>query len=181
MPSIVSRIWSRVPKDLMSCLPENSLTYLSSIKGIARITSPRFPDAVHHEPGTGLAYAQIPVKFHAGNRFEGCNAEINADCPLSHGNVGSGHRCSGPDTEIGSAGLAPVRHWFGIGNFPGFITAALGTCSFPVRPDTIFKPFNSGFLGWKHIHHLNDGNSFSVGFSCCFLNFQSPLSVMLHL
>ena len=142
------------------------------------ITCPCFPDAVHHELGTWLGNSQVPVQLHAGNRLEGSDAKVNADCPLSHGNIRSGHRGSGANTEIGSAGLAPVWHRLGIGNFPCFITATLGTGSFSVGPDAILKPFNSGFLGRKHVHHLDKGKSFPIGFSGGFLHFQSPLFVM---
>lgn len=159
--------------------PEKGFVNLHrTIKGIARIASPRFPDAVHHEPGTGLADSQVPVQFHAGYRLEGCDAEINGNGPLPQGDSGILHRRSCADAEIGSAGCAPIRHFPVTGRL-GVNAPAFWTGSVSQWPETILKPFNCGLLGGKHVHHLNKGKTFSVGFSGCFLHFKSPNSIMV--
>lgn len=71
------------------------------------------------------------------------------------------------DAEILAAVCAPVRHGLPLGNLTGLSRTAMSAAPL-VIPQSALKPFGGHFLIGKHIHKLNNGDAFSVGFSCCF-------------
>ena len=59
---------------------------------------------------------------------------------------------------------APVRQRLGVRHFPCVDQAAFPAVS-PIGPNDRLKPFRRGFLRRKHLHHLNQRQTFAMGFS----------------
>ncbi|MYB35771.1 MAG: hypothetical protein F4X92_11800 [Gammaproteobacteria bacterium] len=65
---------------------------------------------MNHAVRLGNLY--IPMQLHAGNRFEGSEAEVNGNAPFLQGDIRLLERDTCPDRKTGSAIGALVRHRF---------------------------------------------------------------------
>ena len=125
---------------------------------------PSLPDAVEHEPGGGLADADITVELHAGNALEAGQFQVDGNGPFAQGNLGVSQCRPGSDAKVLPAVGAPVRHGFSVGSLFGPHASTMAAAPIPV-PELIFKPFGrSRFIG-EHFQQLNDRNALSVCFS----------------
>ena len=128
-----------------------------------------------------LADAKIPVKLHAGNRLEACQAEVDADGPFAHGDVGPRHWRSRPDAELGPAIRAPVWHGLGVRNLAGIDASALPAMAFAVRPYAFLKPLGGRVVRGEHVPHLDQGYAFAMGHFGGLVYCEAPLAGALYM
>ena len=125
--------------------------------------APCFPNAVQHEPRRRLRNANIPMQLHGRNRLQAGKAQVDRDGPLAQRDIGTSNRRSGANAEIGPAIRAPVGHRLGVGNVPRVNASAFPAVA-PVAPNDGFEPRRRlRFIG-KHVRHLNQRQTFAVGF-----------------
>ena len=137
------------------------------------IAAPGFPDTVENEPRRRLRYTDVAFQLHRRNRLEGGQAQVDRDPPLPKRDFRPLHGGARLDAEVGPAIRAPIGH-LGMAGFTGAERSAFGAVA-TVRPDHRFKPLRGGFLARKQVHQLDDGKSFAVRFSGCFLrHFRYP-------
>ena len=147
--------------------------YWAVERAFAVTVSPSLTYAVQHEPRRRLGDTDIAFQLHGRDRFKVGQAEVNRNRPLAHRDFRPLHGGARLDAEIGPAIRAPIRH-LGMAGFTGAERSAFGAVA-TVRPDHRFKPRGRRFLGREHVHQLNDGKSFAVGFTrCVFRHFRSP-------
>ena len=179
------RFADRSPARIFQCLPfgvrhipplpskVGFINFRRAVERLAVILTPGFPDTMDHEPGGGLRNADVPVKLHRRNRFEGSQDQVDRNSPFAERNFGCLHRGVGFDAEILAAIGTAVRHIFMLG-FVGSRGPAFRAVP-SVRPYDGFKPSGSRCFVGEHFHNLNEGEAFSVGFSWGFLrHFKSP-------
>ena len=135
--------------------------------------SPRFPNAMQHEPRRRLRHANVALQLHAGDRLQAGETQIDGDDPLAERYFRPLHRGARLHAEVGSAVRAPVWHLL-VAGLAGALGTALRAVA-TVGPNNALEPRRRGFLSRKHVHQLNDGEAFAVSFSGCFLrHFRVP-------
>ncbi len=73
------------------------------------IRHPRLANTVEHEPGGFRADIEVPVQFHAGDRLEAGQAQVDGDGPLAQGDLGAGQGHADPRSPPYAPGSPKVR------------------------------------------------------------------------
>ena len=146
-----------------------------TIERTIAIARPRFPDTVEHEPRGALRDANVSMQLHGRNTLERSQAQVDRDGPLAQRDVGPGNRSASADGEVGAAVRAPIGHGLRVRNLASADATALPAAALAV-PNHILKPLRCSLFGRKHVHELDHGDAFAVGFAGCFLR-HDPASL----
>ena len=150
-----------------------------AVELVVIVFRPGFADTVKHEPRGRLRHADIALQLHGRNRFQAGQAQVDRNGPLAQRDFRPLHGGARLHAEIGAAVRAPVGH-LRVAGLAGADRSAFGAMS-PVRPNDRLEPLGRSFLGREHVHQINDGHPFAMGFAGCLLrHFHSPFLPLVY-